>query len=148
MSLSFEDGKERHHFPREAKQYHKGTPQHPRKKSKPLTDYLIFQGCCQIGLSIKIQNTLISQAKRDNFNRTPNFANVLCFSTAEPFSSAEVILFRTSQVPWGKNPEHLFYRATFSGCFRQYLMLGGCTPCVFHGGSDTLFFKLGSTALL
>ena len=66
---------------------------------KFLSEYLILQGCSQFVLSIKIQNSSISQAKIHISNGAPNFASVPPLSTEQLFFSAEVLLLRTPQIP-------------------------------------------------
>ena len=51
-------------------------PYYSRKTCKYLQEYLILPGCFKFAVQILIQNTSISHAKRQNFNRAPNFVSV------------------------------------------------------------------------
>ena len=84
---------------------------------KALTECLIFRGCSEFALLIKIQNTSISKAKRHVFNRTPNFPSVSSLAAEMLFFLAEVALSRTPQTPRQKHTsEHLFYKTASSSC--------------------------------
>ena len=61
-----------------------------------------MQGCSEFVFSIKIQSTQISHAKRQIFNKIPNFVKVAPLSTEQLFFLAEVVLSRTPQSPTQK----------------------------------------------
>ena len=87
---------DRHHFSRkQTSKYHKGTPQYPRKIGKSLQKYRVLKECSEIVISIKIQNTSISEAKIHAFNRTPKLTNVAPLSIVEVFFSEDLALSTT-----------------------------------------------------
>ena len=68
------------------------------------TQYLILPGCLEFVLQIIIQNTSISHARRQTFNRAPNFVKVprLCTIQSAANSQAKICLrntFFTEQLP-------------------------------------------------
>ena len=77
-----------------ASRCHKGIPYYSKKICKYLKEYLILPECFEFVLQIIIQNTSTSRAKRQNFNRAPNFASVpwLCTVQNTSFSQAKTHL--------------------------------------------------------
>ena len=89
-----------------------------KKLGKSLPKYLILQGCSEFVLSIKIQSIQISNAKRQIFNKIPNFVKVAPPSTVQFFFLAEVVLSRKPQSPTQKHTsKHIFYMIAPGGCF-------------------------------
>ena len=71
---------------------------------KSLEENLVFEGCqegcSEVFILIKIQNTSISQKNRHIFDRAPTINSVRPLSTEQFFSSVEVLLSSTSQITW------------------------------------------------
>ena len=102
-------------FSREASKYHKGIPHYPRKICKYLQEYLTLPGCFEFVLQIIIQNTSTSHAKRQNFNRAPNFVSVswLCTIQNTSFSQAKAHLrtpFLQNSFQWLLSNISYFFR--------------------------------------
>ena len=97
-------GAKNHH--KGTKNHHKGTLQFPRGLGKSLPEYLILQECSEFVLSIKMQNTSISQIVSYILSGTRNFANVPQYSIEQLFSWAEFLLSRTPQIPRQKHPQN------------------------------------------
>ena len=72
-------------------------------------------GCSEFVLQIIIQNTSISHARRQTFNRAPNFVKVprLCIIQSASNSQAKIhlsTLFLTEQLPVASGKFHLFFK--------------------------------------
>ena len=109
--------KERHHFPRSMelarRQPNTAKEQlsipYPSKIGKFLPEYLILQGCPELFLSIKIQNTTIPQGKRNIFNRAPYFVSVPSLSTEQIFSQLMLYCPENLKLPGKKIPQSTIF---------------------------------------
>ena len=77
--------------------------------------YLILPGCLEFALQIIIQNTSISHARRQTFNRGPNFVKVPRLCTIQSASNSHAKntpqnTFFTEQPPLASVKFHLFFK--------------------------------------
>ena len=73
-----------------------------------------FPGCLEFALQIIIQNTSISHARRQTFNRAPNFVKVPRICTIQDASNSQAKIhlrrtFFTEQLPVASVNFHLFF---------------------------------------
>ena len=85
--------KRKAHFYQETRKQLKGAPYYPRKICKSeyriRIQYLILPGCLEFCLQIIIQNASISHARRQTFNRAPNFVKVPRLCTIQSASNSQ-----------------------------------------------------------